>query len=97
MFEWTERGVRLDGKEVPMAKMEKKLLCCFLSHPNTVLSRERLLREVWGYEIAGDTRTTDTHVKNLRAHLNRLGANLSIVTVRGVGYRLECGSCCRCA
>lgn len=97
MFEWTKRGVKLGGTEVPMAKMEKKLLCFFLSHPNTVLSREVLLREVWGYEVAGDTRTTDTHVKNLRAHLSRLGAAVSIVTVRGVGYRLEWTPCCRCA
>ena len=49
--------------------------------------RERLLREVWGYAAMGATRTIDSHVKKLRAHMG--GCGKYIVTVRGQGYRLE--------
>lgn len=94
MIELMKHGIRLRGREVPMPRMEQRLLLFFLEHPNTVLSRELLLREVWGYAFAGNSRTVDTHVKNLRAHLGELGN--SIVTVRGVGYRMDyvCGDCC---
>lgn len=94
-----EKDVAVDGRKIAMPKMEKKLLLFFLEHPDTVLSRGRLLKEVWDYEIPGETRTVDTHVKKLRAHLGRAGA--SIQTVRGVGYRLEgrpqCLCCKKCA
>lgn len=95
----TPDALLVDGKEVPASSMERRLLLFFLDHPDTALSRETLLREVWGYELAGVTRTVDTHVKTLRAHLGDLGALIS--TVRGVGYRLDAGlnqaRLCRCA
>lgn len=87
MIEITKEGVRLCGKDVPMTRMEQNLLLFFLRHPNTDLSRAQLLQEVWGYAIPGSTRTVDTHVKSLRAHLGKLGR--AIVTVRGVGYRMN--------
>ena len=83
-------SVRLDGRELALSRMERKLLLYLARHPDTVLSRERLLREVWEYELPGATRTVDTHVKNLRARLGGLGD--FIVTVRGVGYRLDTGA-----
>ena len=83
----TEGEVKLNGKTVAMPEMEKKLLLFFLGNPDKALSRELLLRRVWGYEICGATRTVDTHVKNLRARLGAYGKH--IVTVRGVGYRLD--------
>ena len=85
-----EDSVRLDGRELALSRMERKLLLYLARHPDTVLSRERLLREVWEYELPGATRTVDTHVKNLRARLGGLGD--FIVTVRGVGYRLDTGA-----
>ncbi len=83
----TENELKLDGREVASSSMERRLLLFLMEHPDTAVSREELLREVWGYEMAGVTRTVDTHVKNLRAHLGELGP--LIATVRGVGYRLD--------
>ena len=95
----TPESMELDGKPVASSSMERQLLLFLIDHPDTVLSRERLLHEVWGYEQAGVTRTVDTHVKNLRAHMGDLAP--LITTVRGVGYRLDAGShqahLCKCA
>ena len=66
---------------------EFDLLAYFLRHPGQVLTRERLLRNVWGYEYAGDTRTVDVHVRWLRGKLEPDAATPTrILTVRGVGY-----------
>jgi DNA-binding response OmpR family regulator len=66
---------------------EFDLLAYFLRHPGQVLTRERLLRNVWGYEYAGDTRTVDVHVRWLRGKVEQDAASPTrIQTVRGVGY-----------
>lgn len=83
----SESTLKLNGKEIPTASMERRLLLYMTKHPNTALSGERLLREVWGYENECATRTVDTHVKNLRKHLGEYGS--WIVTVRSIGYRFE--------
>ncbi|MCH5353977.1 MAG: winged helix-turn-helix transcriptional regulator [Acutalibacter sp.] len=83
----TEGALTLNGTELSSSRMERKLLLFLLEHPNIPLSRELLLREVWDYETAGITRTVDTHIKMLRAHLGKMGA--LIVSVRGVGYCLD--------
>jgi DNA-binding response OmpR family regulator len=63
------------------------LLAYFLRHPGLVLTRERLLRNVWGYEYAGDTRTVDVHVRWLRGKIEfDAAAPMRIQTIRGVGY-----------
>lgn len=92
------KGVTLDGRAIPMPKMERKLFLFLLEHPETALSRDRLLLEVWDYGTPGATRTVDTHVKNLRAHLGEAGNHIR--TIRGTGYRLEGEPnwlCCCCA
>lgn len=71
----------IDGETVPLNKKEYELLVYFLKNSGAVLSRERLLTEVWGYDT-GETRTLDNHVARLR----KLG--VKIETVFGVGYRL---------
>lgn len=71
----------IDGETVPLNKKEYELLVYFLQNSGAVLSRERLLTEVWGYDT-GETRTLDNHVARLR----KLG--VKIETVFGVGYRL---------
>lgn len=83
----TEERLTLNETEIPASRMERRLLLFLLERPNVALSREQLLREVWGYETAGITRTVDTHIKMLRAHLGKMGA--LIVSVRGVGYCLD--------
>jgi DNA-binding response OmpR family regulator len=72
-----EQPVELTGKEFD-------LLAFLLDHPGYVMSRERLLDQVWGLEFAGGTRTVDVHVAQVRKKLGRPGL---IRTVRGSGYK----------
>ncbi len=71
----------IDGKEVSLNHKEFELLKYFMENHGKVLSREKLLTEVWGYDV-GETRTLDNHVARLR----KLG--VKIETVFGVGYKL---------
>ena len=82
----TERRVQADGQEVDLKPMEYALMLMFMKHPNRVMSREQLLREVWGDEFFGETRTVDSHVAALRKKLNWAD---KIVTIHRVGYKLE--------
>ena len=72
--------------KIGLKPMEFSLLLMLIQHPNMVFSREQLLREVWGDEYFGETRTVDNHIAALRKKLNW---NDKIVTVHRVGYKLE--------
>jgi DNA-binding response OmpR family regulator len=80
-----ERRVRRAGVEAHLTPTEFDLLVHLASRPRSVLPRERLLADVWGWADASGTRTVDSHIKALR---RKLGADL-IRTVHGVGYALE--------
>ena len=80
------RTCRIDGSEVELTRLEFDLLVELASHPNVVFTRERLLERVWGYQSGVGGKTVDVHVANLR---RKLGKDLPIVAVRGVGYRLD--------
>jgi DNA-binding response OmpR family regulator len=80
-----QRRVRRAGREAHLTPTEFDLLVCLAGSPRTVLTRERLLAEVWDWADASGTRTVDSHVKALR---RKLGPDL-IRTVHGVGYALE--------
>lgn len=81
------RRALYQGKELRLKRREFDLLAYFLRYPGQVLSRERLLRNVWGYESAGDTRTVDVHVRWLRGKIEPEPASPTrIQTVRGLGY-----------
>ncbi|MBQ1554997.1 MAG: response regulator transcription factor [Clostridia bacterium] len=75
------------GKPLELTPKEYNLLLYFIENRGVALSREKILNGVWNYDYFGDLRTVDTHVKQLRSKLGEAG-NM-IVTVRGVGYRLE--------
>jgi DNA-binding response OmpR family regulator len=79
--------VTLDGAPVTLTAKEFKLLEFFLANRGRVLSRDRLLRDVWGYEYTGGTRTVDVHVRRLREKLPLLAS--AIVTVKQFGYKLD--------
>jgi DNA-binding response OmpR family regulator len=81
------RRVWRGEQEIRLTPTEFDLLVCLASMPGTVLSREQLMTEVWGWAGASTTRTLDSHVKGLRA---KVGAD-RIRTVHGVGYALEKG------
>jgi len=79
-------------KTVPLSARELKLFQLFAAHPREVLSRDRLLNDVWGYEYYGTTRTLDQTIVQLRKKLTDLGADpKQIATVHAVGYRWENG------
>ena len=80
-----ERRVLRAGVEAHLTPTEFDLLVHLAGRPRTVLPRERLLADVWGWADASGTRTVDSHIKGLR---RKLGADL-IRTVHGVGYALE--------
>ncbi len=80
------REVSLDGEPVALTMREFDLLAYLMQHAGHVLSREVLLRNVWGWDFSGGSRTVDMHVLTLRQKLK--GHADMIETVRGVGYRL---------
>jgi two-component system alkaline phosphatase synthesis response regulator PhoP len=81
------RRAVLAGSELQLKPREFDLLTYFLRYPGQVLKRDRLLRNVWGYESAGDTRTVDVHVRWLRGKIEYdPNSPTRIQTVRGVGY-----------
>ena len=76
-----------DGERVPLKPKVFELLAYLLRHPGQVLTRERLLEHVWGYDYAGETRTVDVHIHWLRAAIEPdLASPVYLHTVRGVGY-----------
>ncbi|MDR0445688.1 MAG: response regulator transcription factor [Oscillospiraceae bacterium] len=79
------RLVTVDGTEVHLTLKEFDLLAYMLKNAGIVMTRDRLLSVVWGYNYEGETRTVDTHILTLRGKLGRHGA--VIQTVRGVGYK----------
>jgi DNA-binding response OmpR family regulator len=79
------REVHVVGDEIQLAPKEFDLLWELLDHRGLVLTRDQLLERVWGYTFAGDTRTVDVHVRQLR---RKLGDASPIVTVWGVGYKV---------
>jgi two-component system alkaline phosphatase synthesis response regulator PhoP len=80
------REARVGDEEIPLAPKEFELLWELLDHRGLVLTRDQLLERVWGYTFAGDTRTVDVHVRQLR---RKLGDASPIVTVWGVGYKVS--------
>jgi DNA-binding response OmpR family regulator len=80
------REVRVGDQEIQLAPKEFDLLWELLDHRGLVLTRDQLLERVWGYTFAGDTRTVDVHVRQLR---RKLGDASPIVTVWGVGYKVS--------
>lgn len=81
-----EHTVRQDGREVALKPMEFNLLAVLVKNKNIAISREKLLKMVWGVDYIGETRTVDVHIGQLR---KKLGLGGNIKTVSKLGYRLE--------
>ena len=81
--------VRRGGRPLQLTRREFDLLALFLEHPGTVLARERLLTEAWGYHSPVETNAIDVYVGYLRRKLEEGGEPRVIHTVRGVGYVLR--------
>ena len=85
-----EYDVHYEGRKIEMPPKELEVLYFLASHPNQVFTREQLLRQVWGFEFFGDSRTVDVHIKRLREKLpDSEKYGWTIYTVRGVGYKFS--------
>lgn len=80
------REVRNNGREIKLRAKEFDLLQILLENKGIVFSRDKLLETVWGFDFAGETRTVDVHVAQLRKHI--AGCCIEIETIFGVGYKL---------
>ena len=78
--------VRVNGREVTLTLKEFDLLCMLFRNRGVVLTRDKILNEVWGYAFDGENRTVDVHIRTLRVKLGECGD--LIETVRGVGYKI---------
>jgi DNA-binding response OmpR family regulator len=80
-------AISVDGKSVRLTRREFELLRFLVENKNRVLSRDRLLERVWGYDRFIETRSVDVHVGRLRAKLGPAGQQIE--TVIGLGYRFN--------
>jgi len=87
LMDLDRHSVKSAGQDVTLTLKEYDLLRKLMENLNMVFSRDQLLEDVWGYDIGGETRTVDVHVRNLRQKLGMPGE--MIETVRGVGYRMR--------
>ena len=84
-----EHIVTVNGQHVVITLKEYNLLKLLINRIDIVIPREVILKEVWGYDFVGETRTLDMHIKSLRAKLGVYTSTPYIKTVRGVGYKFS--------
>lgn len=81
------RAVYVDNQECMLTYKEYELLIYLIQHKNIVMTREKIMDAVWGFDYEGESRTVDMHIKTLRQKLNEAGS--LIKTVRNVGYVIK--------
>lgn len=90
MIDLDKYAVTVNGSEVPLTKKEVELLWTLAKNSSKVFSRDNLLDSLWGYDYYGDSRTVDSHIKRMRAKLDKFEhPGWKIKTIWGVGYRFE--------
>jgi two-component system phosphate regulon response regulator PhoB len=89
MLDPVTHRVNVHGKSLEMGPTEFRLLHFFMTHPERVHTRERLLDSVWGSNVYVEERTVDVHIRRLRKILTATGHDRLIQTVRGAGYRFS--------
>lgn len=90
MIDLDKYAVTVNGSEVPLTKKEVELLWTLSKNSSKVFSRDNLLDSLWGYDYYGDSRTVDSHIKRMRAKLDKFEhPGWEIKTIWGVGYRFE--------
>lgn len=81
----TNREVKLTGNSLDLSQKEFELLLFFIKNKGQVLSRERIITSLWGYDYDGDIRAVDSQIKRIRKKLE----GKYIKTIRGAGYKIE--------
>lgn len=90
MIDLDKYAVTVNDSEVPLTKKEVELLWTLARNSSKVFSRDNLLDSLWGYDYYGDSRTVDSHIKRMRAKLDKFEhPGWEIKTIWGVGYRFE--------
>jgi two-component system alkaline phosphatase synthesis response regulator PhoP len=84
-----KRIVTVNGEEILLTFKEFELLFYLAKNKGIVLSRDKILTEIWGYDYDGENRTVDMHIKTLRKKLGESGSH--IITIRNVGYKADGG------
>lgn len=86
----TEYTLYISGKKIPLTKKEIETMYTLAKHPGRVFTRDNLLDCLWGEDFYGDSRTIDSHIKRLRAKIDKVEhPDWRIKTVWGVGYKFE--------
>lgn len=86
-----EYSATINGKKVPLTKKEIETMWILVQNPNKVFTRDNLLDSLWGFDYFGDSRTVDSHIKRLRAKIDKEEhPDWKIKTIWGVGYKFEC-------
>jgi two-component system, OmpR family, alkaline phosphatase synthesis response regulator PhoP len=78
--------IQVNGKDVTLTLKEFQLLCYLTKNRGSVMTRDQILENVWGYEFDGENRTVDVHIRTLRSKLGEAGD--LIETIRGIGYKI---------
>lgn len=81
--------VTVGSSTLLMPLKEFELLALLASKPNQVFQRAVIMENIWGFDYEGDEQTLNTHIKRIRERLAKISGDVEIVTVRGVGYKLE--------
>lgn len=87
IIDYNQLSVTRDRQEYQLAQKEFYLLYKLISTPNTILTRQELMEEVWGLDSESDFRTVDVHIKRIREKLKDI-EEIEIETIRGIGYKL---------
>lgn len=86
-----EYTLYISGQKMSLTKKEIETMWTLAGNPNKVFTRDNLLDSLWGFDYYGDSRTVDSHIKRLRAKLDKVEhPGWSIKTIWGVGYKFEC-------
>ena len=89
VLDYNKRTVLCNSNQVALTYKEFELLHYLMLNKGIVLSRDKILQEIWGYDYEGETRTVDMHIKTIRQKLEAAGCPNYIITVRSAGYKLE--------
>ncbi|WP_338750529.1 response regulator transcription factor [Bacillus sp. FJAT-52991] len=81
--------VSMDSQSIVLPQKEFELLFRLASYPGKIFTRAQLIEQIWGMDYEGDERTVDVHIKRVRERTRQMNEDFKIVTVRGLGYRLE--------
>ncbi|QOS77016.1 response regulator transcription factor [Paenibacillus sp. JNUCC31] len=81
-----------DNEQIPMPLKEFELLFKLASYPGQIFTREQLIEQIWGLDYTGVDRTVDVHINRLRERFAKVTNDFRLVTIRGLGYRLEVGA-----